>query len=643
MKILHKSILPVIVLLLLTLASCSPFLKHGDALYDTTENLVMGQREADARIEKELKDTSHTLEDPLVLENPYMTAPQTAIAIFNTKEETPIEMVINGGAPVKFESSKEHAIPIYGLFDNYKNEVVISDADGNSKTITIDLPEFKDDVLSVEKNKIEPSEEFYMVSPDYARTSAYTPDGKILWYLDTPDNEGAIVFLGGGRFLISDPYQGIGGIRINYPSFWEMDYLGRIHKIYVGEYGYHHEIGRIKDNTEFLIPGQNEDSPYMQDIVYSVDANTMEVTGAVSFYDLFHDLAPEWTDSFLDENGKFNYIINGADYDEATGDIVVSIRATGMIVRANLETSELKWIFADPKIVPKELKKYLLTPTDDTRYPYGQHNTEFMDNGRISYHNNDLDFLDRDLSLAAHMDRYSSSEIIVVDDEKKTVSTEWTYDDGKNIVSKMSGSLEFIEDGHKLVSYGSALDKRKFDKSEGVSITDFSKTVGLMEELDEKDNVIWQASFPSVIHKVYKSTFYDDAETTGKEVSNYSFEPFKYIDGQDDKKHIGEKVDTKDFKSDLNKAAKFEGSFFVKINRAMMDYEYKENDEIKLLFVNESGEGTLFNFKDAGKELPIVNSGTYGIRVNGLKGQQKAYVSINGTWYDTGKIYEFLE
>jgi hypothetical protein len=206
----------------------------------------------------------------------------------------------------------------------------------------------------------------------------------------------------------------------------------------------------------------------------------------------------------------------------------------------------------------------------------------------------------------------------------------------------MSGSLEFIEGGHKLISYGSAFDKIKDRKDDSVLVFGGDENEALMEELDEDDNIVWKAVFPSIIHKVYKTTFYGEPGK-GKitEAPNYSVSAFKPCDGQDPGKHLGEKTDISSFKSELARAEKLDGSFFVKINRAQIITEYDRSDEIKILFIDDSDNGRMFTYKKRGEMPPIVNSDMYGVRINGLKGEQKAYVYISGTWYDTGKIFDF--
>lgn len=628
----------------------SDLFKPEDITYDIMETVLTDQAQADELIEKEMANPEHSFEDPLVLQNPYKLSPLTALIIFSTEQPTSIDMVINDARQVSFESSTTHALPVYGLYDGFDNKVELRDESGKTVTLTITTEAYDGGVMTVEKNDLDPSEEFFLVSPDFENTSAFTSDGRLLWYLDNPDMEGAVVFTGGDRFLISDFYQGIDGTRISYAGFLEMDYLGKIHRQFIGEYGYHHEILPIKGGTEYLLPGSKQDSPFVQAIVYSVDADTMQVVHEIDFYELLHDIAPYWVDALLRPEG-LNFCVNCIDYDEATGDVLASVRSVGMIIRINLETAQIKWIFADPAIVPDELQQYLLTPTDGTRYPYGQHATQFLEGNRILYHNNDIDILDQDQKLSHYADNYASNDILIIDEDAMTLSTEWTFDANKEVLSKMSGSIELLDNGHKLLSYGSAIRDDAYEVTgKPVVIGDRAYTQGLMLELDENDEVIWRATFPGVMHKVYRSTFYGGEtlvvqdEGNGSSTftaPNYTVEPYVRIDGQDQEKNAGEEVDVQAILPQLVDAAPLEGHFHVWVNRAFPDILMDLPDEVKILFVSEDGEGRQFTYKEAGSFPRIVNSGMYGTRVVGLHGRQKAYVNVSGTYYDTGQIIDF--
>ena len=100
-------------------------------------DIVETQKHVDEQISKFMNDKSYTLNNPKVIVNPYKLTPLTAIVLFNTKEETSIKVTINGKFTTTVESTKSHAIPIYGLYAGVDNTVLLEDDKGNTKELTI--------------------------------------------------------------------------------------------------------------------------------------------------------------------------------------------------------------------------------------------------------------------------------------------------------------------------------------------------------------------------------------------------------------------------------------------------------------------------------------------------------------------------
>lgn len=596
-------------------------------------DVIVRQREVDQIIDEAMENTSYTLEKPHVMVNPYFIAPQTALVIFQTPEETEITLDVNGEFQTTFERSTKHAISVYGMYADYNNQITLKDETGKKTVLEIPLEAYTGAVVTVEQaNEKLPFNAFYMVSPDYENTSAYDEEGRLLWYLATGDNEGAMVFLDNGHFLMSDPNQGTSGIRINYSGFYEMDFLGKIHTQYIPEYGYHHEIEYVNDGEDFLLSGSDENSQFLQGVVYIVDAKTLLIQQELDLSEVYRTIDPEWTEALGD---AYNVVINGISYNEKTHDLVISPRTLDMLICVNMDTQEVQWILADPASLPETFAPYLLTPLNETRYPRGQHNCVFLDDTGtlLSYHDNDISInKDVDQTLSNYLDRYSSNQILRIDPEQKTVETLWqyqtSYEDGTKVFSKMSGSFEILEDGHSLLSYGSAVRPEAYEHPETSQIMDNLLTNGLMVELDENDEVIWQATFPGVMHKVYKSYFYKGV------TPNYTHGTYQKIDGQYFEKHQAHQVAYESLKEKFENAEPFEGEVDVFINRMIVSLpEYEESQKIDVYFV--SGEEVYMKtYKNKGEMPGIVNSGRYGVQLTMPEGTYTVYVCINGVYYD---------
>lgn len=170
-------------------------------------DILEKQEQADKQIEEYIQDDSYTLENAKVIENPYGLTPLTALIIFSTEEETSIQVQINGRDVTVVESSKEHEIPIYGMYAGYDNIIKLTDDTGNVAEYTITTEKYNGDVLQVEEADEESLDDsVYFLSPNFVENCIYDKYGNLLWYI-TGDYAGDIEYLENGHFLISDPYQ----------------------------------------------------------------------------------------------------------------------------------------------------------------------------------------------------------------------------------------------------------------------------------------------------------------------------------------------------------------------------------------------------------------------------------------------------
>lgn len=177
----------------------------------------------------------YTLDNPNVIVNPYGNSPLTALVMFETSNYIETSIVVKGkGEDVdisySFEKDKYHLIPIYGLYADYDNKVVIKC--GNDERIinvhTDALPsdfEFSFDV-SINDN-------FYFNNTNYPY--AYDKNNDVRWFLNS-NYSGNITLLDNSMIIIgSDRYDENG----NAISVYEMNFLGKVYSEYnIKYYGY---------------------------------------------------------------------------------------------------------------------------------------------------------------------------------------------------------------------------------------------------------------------------------------------------------------------------------------------------------------------------------------------------------------------
>ena len=94
------------------------------------------------------KPYGYSIDNPNIVVNPYGNSPLTALVMFETDNYSEVSIKIlskdgNSDINYTFSKNKYHLIPIYGLYADYDNTVILSSED-KSKTINIktsSLPE----------------------------------------------------------------------------------------------------------------------------------------------------------------------------------------------------------------------------------------------------------------------------------------------------------------------------------------------------------------------------------------------------------------------------------------------------------------------------------------------------------------------
>ena len=137
-------------------------------IIEINDSLILNQE----KIENNFESSGYTIDNPNVILNPYEISPLTALVIFETDEEVEPTVIINGKDENTtftntFESNKVHYLPIYGLYPNHNNEIIIKYGDV-SKTIYIKTDKLPDDFIlptNVINDKSKLDNELYFFSP----------------------------------------------------------------------------------------------------------------------------------------------------------------------------------------------------------------------------------------------------------------------------------------------------------------------------------------------------------------------------------------------------------------------------------------------------------------------------------------------
>ena len=179
--------------------------------------------------EKYITPCGYTLDNPNIILNPYGSSPLTALILFETpSSEEVIVMIKEKDESIKiqnkFKSNTKHYIPIYGLYPNYTNKVVVK-CGNTTKTYTIKTESLPTD-LKKEQILNKTNELSFINTHGYLY--ALDSNNEVRWYL-TEKYKYNISKLFNGNFII--PTSDLNNN--NYPlGFMEIDLLGKVYKQY---------------------------------------------------------------------------------------------------------------------------------------------------------------------------------------------------------------------------------------------------------------------------------------------------------------------------------------------------------------------------------------------------------------------------
>lgn len=321
-----------------------------------------------ARIDSEIfSNTNYSVEDPKVILNPYGNSPLTAVVIFETKDLTSPTITVVGKDEEStitntFLPSKKHILPIYGLYANTENKVII-DVSEKEKEITIKTGEVPNDLIEVENKDIQiKSNELYFVTSNYP--TAFDSNGDLRWYLNTKYtwdisrlNNGHLLI--GNNKLAKDPYYSSGLV--------ELDLLGNIYYEYNTVGGYHHSVYEM-NNGNLLLVSNNVESDTVNDFVVELDRATGKITKTFNFEKILNNLN---SDDWLH--------IDSVWFDKKTNSVTVAGRNNNSIINIDYPSGEINYIIGN---APEKFKKYQISA--DIQRPLSVSN----DNGNLLYYSN---------------------------------------------------------------------------------------------------------------------------------------------------------------------------------------------------------------------------------------------------------------
>lgn len=443
----------------------------------------------------------YSLEDALIVVNPYGTAPLSAVAVFTTDEEVGGTITVKGKSSENditgtFEASKQHIIPVYGLYSGDTTEVVIELDNGKSASYEVSTEALNVDYGEIKTEVSDPD------NYDYSRLTFLCSTMGSLYAVDSAGDIRFYTSMGGtlGVHQLKNGHLMMPASYVLKSSYYkegliETDLTGRIYREYAVPGGMHHDFRELS-NGNLLVASDSPDLSSVEDYIVELDRTTGEVVWELDMKDLIDmedgQSASMETDG-SDESDWFHN--NGIWYDEQNDLVLLSARHKDAIVAVNKSDKTIAWILGDSTGWDKTDSKYFFTPEgEDFEWFYAQHNVTMLDNGDIMLFDNGTAKVkreDNDKRVTGD-DVYSRAVIYHIDTENMTVSQVYEYGKERGAdwyADWISGvdSFDGTKD-HLFITAGSHLHNDEENRSDYYPADMFQQGLTKMTHIDQIDN-----------------------------------------------------------------------------------------------------------------------------------------------------------
>ncbi len=608
--------------------------------------------------EKSFKIKGYTVEDPNIILDPYQNSPLTALVLFETKNEVAPKVTIEGKDELstfthQFKKTKQHYLPIYGLYANKENKIKIEYTEKGkkvSKEIKIKTGALPDNMalptsVTADKENLTNDLYFYTPSSD-GYTVAYDVNGDVRWYLSN-NALWKVDKLKNGNLLLSTERL------INSPYYmtglYEMNMLGKIITEYSLKGGYHHDYYEM-ENGNLLIASDDfyNDDGTVEDYIVELDRKTGKIVNTFDLKDILNmqdGKSENWTAYDWFHN-------NSVWYDKKTNSITLSGRHQDAVINIDYKTKKLNWIIGDSTNWSKEYQKYFFKKVGDTdfEWQWSQHAAMITPEGYVFIFDNGNNKSKIKEDYVSAENSYSRGVMYKIDTKKMTIEQVFEYgkERGSEFYSPYISDVDYLEKNHYIIHSGGIVyvDGKNSNQPAG-----FSKNATLVSDTVEllNNKVIFELKLPTNNYRVEKMSLYNKNE----EVNLNSPKTLGSLGKT--------KIDKTEFKLQMqaNKKDKnyhsHEISFQKEKDRLVFKGTFKKGTAVKVLLYKNLKVNTynisiskkpytalcvdVFTEEENEKGLTV----TRYINQEGLKGTYSIYLSIDGKIYNTEEYVNFSQ
>lgn len=496
---------------LLTLSACSrlpekrQLTTEGKTEVLTQQTLLESQTQLTDRILSQAQ--GGTLENPVILVNPYQISPLSALIQFNTDLEVPVQMTVKGKTSktdltFNFEPTSNHLLPVIGLYPDQPTQVqLLIDGDMLAEyTIQADpIPEdaFQAEI-TVPSQQPQPNTLIFTTPSSTGYASGYDADGNLrwilnqmlLWDLNLLDN--GKITLSTNR-LLNSPYYTTG--------FLTMDLLGHIDFEYSLPGGYHHDLDQLP-NGNYLVASDDFSGSTVEDIVVEVDRNTGSI---VKTFDL-KSILPQDDGKSLNWTKEDWFHNNSVDYNPIQNTLTVSGRHQDAVAVIDYDTQKLKWIIGSPEGWSQSMQSYFPTPIGESfEWQWAQHAATWISETQLMLFDNGMyRSKSKDQALNAK-NNYSRLVIYELDEAAGTLLQVYEYgrERGYAYYSPYISDVDQLKENHYLITSGGISWLNGKINNDPGSLTEFDRMEAYLTEI-QGDQVIFELKIPANIYRAEK-------------------------------------------------------------------------------------------------------------------------------------------
>ena len=654
-KKIGVTLLLFIILIILVLIEI--FLELDEKNKNSKEvEVVASLTEEQSLKEEQFQIKGYTIDNPNIILNPYGNSPLTALILFETKKSVEVKVTISGKDELStfthtFKKSKKHYLPIYGLYANKENEVIIEyqdDKDFITKQVTIKTEQLPDNMVlptSVYAEKESLDNKLYFYTPSsVGYTCAYDVNGDVRWYL-TNYALWKIDRLKNGHLLVSterlmnSPYYMTG--------LYEMDLLGKIYTEFSLKGGYHHDYYEM-ENGNLLVASDdfyNEDGT-VEDYIVELDRTTGEIIKTIDLKDILN-----MQDGKSENWSSYDWFHNNSVwYDKKTNSITLSGRHQDAVINIDYDTGKLNWIIGDPTNWSSEYQKYFFKPVGDGdfEWQWSQHAAMITPEGYVFILDNGNNKSKIESEYVPAENSYTRGVMYQIDTKNMTIKQIWEYgkERGNEFYSPYISDVDYLSKDHYIVHSGGIVyvDGKNSNQPAG-----FSKGATLVSDTVELINnkIVFELKLPTNNYRVEKMNLY----TENEELKLGTATRLGTLSKTDvDETRIMPIIDSKKIDKEYES---HNISIKKEIDRLVVTGKFKRGTDVNVILYKNMVV-KYYNVKISKKPYTALcvdifteEENEQGITVtkyinqDDLHGKYSIYLSIDGTIYNTGQYVEY--